>query len=97
MRCGLGHRDGHGPQGGGDRISCAPHSPVSIRLPVGNSPVLECDAPQIAMLRAIPELDVPGEDTQSFIGVGGHTISFWTVVKVGLALQFTSNCVVINL
>ena len=59
--------------------------------------MLECDAPQIAMLRAIPELDVPGEDTQSFIGVGGHTISFWTVVKVGLALQFTSNCVVINL
>jgi len=59
--------------------------------------VLECDAPQIAMLRAIPELDVPGEDTQSFIGVGGHTISFWTVVKVGLALQFTSNCVAINL
>ena len=39
------------------------------------------NAPQIAMLRAIPELDVPGEDTQSFIGVGGHTISFWTVVK----------------
>jgi len=35
--------------------------------------VLACDAPQIAMLRAIPELDVPGEDTQSFIGVGGHT------------------------
>ena len=95
MRCGLGHRDGHGPQGGGDRISCAQHSPVSIRCPSETHPCL--NAPQIAMLRAIPELDVPGEDTQSFIGVGGHTISFWTVVKVGLALQFTSNCVAINL
>ena len=57
--------------------AAATESPVrrtALSLSVCPSETHPClNAPQIAMLRAIPELDVPGEDTQSFIGVGGHT------------------------